>query len=66
MLLADVIVIMRPIVSSTGTATYNTAKELARILKPLVGSSIHHAQNTRDFVEQTKETRLKQGECIIS
>ena len=33
---------LRPIVSSTGTATYNTAKELARILKPLVGSSIHH------------------------
>ena len=57
---------LRPIVSSTGTATYNTAKELARILKPLVGSSIHHVQNTRDFVEQMKETRLKQGECIIS
>ena len=57
---------LRPIVSSTGTATYNTAKELARILKPLVGSSIHHVQNTRDFVEQIKETRLKQGECIIS
>ena len=38
---------LRPIVSSTGTATYNTAKELARLLKPLVGSSIHHVQNTR-------------------
>ena len=57
---------LRPIVSSTGTATYNTAKELARILKPLVGSSIHHVQNTRDFVEQIKEIRLKQGQCIIS
>ena len=57
---------LRPIVSSTGTATYNTAKELARILNPQVGSSIHHVHNTRDFVEQIKETRLKQGECIIS
>ena len=57
---------LRPIVSSTGTTTYNTAKELSRILKPLVGSSIHHVQNTRDFVEQLKEVRLKQGECIIS
>ena len=57
---------LRPIVSSTGTATYYTAKELARILKPLVGSSTHHVQNTRDFVEQIQETRLKQGECIIS
>ena len=57
---------LRPIVSSTGTATYNTAKELSRILKPLVGSFIHHVHNTRDFVEQLKEVRLKQGECIIS
>ena len=57
---------MRPIISSTGTATYNTAKELARILKPLVGSSLHHVQNTRDFMEQIKEIKLKQGECIIS
>ena len=42
---------LRHTVSSTGTATYNTAKELARILKPLVGMSTHHVQNTRDFVE---------------
>ena len=27
---------LRPIISSIGTVTYNTAKELARILKPLV------------------------------
>ena len=52
---------LRPIVSSTGTATYNTAKELARILKPLVGSSIHHVQNTRDFVEQIKKNKAKTG-----
>ena len=30
---------LRPIISSIGTVTYNTAKELARILKPLVGLS---------------------------
>ena len=57
---------LRPIVSSIGAATYNTAKELAKILKPLVGISAHHIQNTRDFVEQLKDVRLKQGECIIS
>ena len=57
---------LRPIISSTGTATYNTAKELARILKPLVGTSIHHVQNTRDFIEQIKDVRLKDGESIIS
>ena len=57
---------LRPIVSSIGPATYNTAKELAKILKPLVGMSAHHVQNTRDFVEQIKDIRLKQGECIMS
>ena len=57
---------LRPIVSSTGTATYHTAKELARILKPLVGELHTPCPYTRDFVEQIQETRLKQGECIIS
>ena len=31
---------LRPIISSIGTVTYNTAKELARILKPLGGCPI--------------------------
>ena len=57
---------LKSIVSSIGAATYNTAKELAKILKPLAGMSAHHVQNTRDFVEQLKDVRLKQGECIIS
>ena len=57
---------LRPIISSIGTASYNTAKELARILKPLVGTTIHHVQNTRDFIEQIKEVRLKDGESIMS
>ena len=57
---------LRSIISSIGTATYNTAKELARILKPLVGTSNHHAQNTRDFIEQIKDVRLKDGETIMS
>ena len=57
---------LRPIVSSTGTVTYSTAKELAKILKPLVGMATHHVHNTREFVEHLKGVRLKQGECIIS
>ena len=57
---------LRPIVSSIGAATYSTAKELAKILKPLEGMSAHHVQNTRDFVEQIKDVRLKLGECMIS
>ena len=57
---------LRPIISSTGTVTYNTAKELAKILEPLVGLSSHHVHNTRDFIDHIKDVRLIQGECIIS
>ena len=56
----------RPIVSGRDTVTYNPAKELAKILKPLVGMSLHHVQNTRDFVEEIKGIRLQQDESIIS
>ena len=37
---------LRPIVFSIGTVTYQTSKEVARILKPLVGKSPHHVKNT--------------------
>ena len=57
---------LRPIVSSTGTVSYNTSKELARILKPLVGKSQHHLQNTKDFIQQIKDVKLQQDETIIS
>ena len=36
---------LRPIVSSIGSVTYETAKELSRILKPLVGKSPHLVKN---------------------
>ena len=57
---------LRPIVSSTGTVSYNTSKELARILKPLVGKSQHHLQNTKDFIQQIRDVKLQQDETIIS
>ena len=40
---------LRPIISSRGSATYESAKELAEILKPLVGKSPHHVENNKDF-----------------
>ena len=57
---------LRPIISSIGTVTYNTSKELARILKPLVGLSEHHIQNTFDFVQQIKEVKLNNDESLVS
>ena len=57
---------LRPIVSSCGSVTYGVAKELAKILKPLVGLSPHHVNNTQDFVEQAKHITLAPGKCLSS
>ena len=42
------------------------AKELAKILKPLVGKSPHHINSTQDFVEQVRHITLAPGECLSS
>ena len=57
---------MRPIVSSIGTVTYQTSKELARILKPLVGKSPHHVTNTQDFIDKIKGIHLNQDQCMMT
>ena len=57
---------VRPIISSIGAASYATSKELARILKPLVGSSIYHVYNTQDFIQQLKDIKLQQDQCMVS
>ena len=57
---------LRPIVSSCGSVTYGVAKELAKVLKPLVGKSPHHINSTQDFVEQVKHITLAPGECLNS
>ena len=50
--------------SSCGSVTYGVAKELAKILKPLVGKSPHHVNSTQDFVEQAKHITLAPGEYL--
>ena len=57
---------LRPIVSSIGSVTYGVAKEIARIIKPLVGSTEHHVNNSKEFIEEIKKTKLEEGECITS
>ena len=57
---------LRPIVPSTGTVSYNTSKELANILKPLVGWTSRHLKNTKDFIHQIKDVKLFPDETIIS
>ena len=43
---------LRPMVSGCGSVTYGVARELAKILGPLVGKSPCHIDSTQDFVEQ--------------
>ena len=52
--------------SSCGSVTYGVAKELAKILKPLVGKSPHHINSTQDFVKQVRHITLVPGECLSS
>ena len=52
---------LRPIVPSIGSVTYGIAKELARILKPLVGKTIYHVNNTKEFVDEVRNTKLEGG-----
>ena len=57
---------IRPIVSSCESVTCGMAKDLAKILKPLVGKSPHHINSTHDVMEQVKQLTLAPGECLIS
>ena len=57
---------LRPIVSSCGSVTYGVAKELTKILKPLVGKSPCHINSTHDFAEQVEHINLAPGECLSS
>ena len=57
---------LRHIISSRGSATYETAKELAKIIKPLVGRSPLHVQNNKDFLESIRNIKLQPDECIMS
>ena len=57
---------LRPIVSSCGSVVYGMAKELSKILKPLVDKSSQHINNTQDFVEQVRHINLTPGKCLSS
>ena len=57
---------LRPIVSSRESITYGVAKELAHIIKPLVGQSPHHLKNTQHFIQQLQGKKLEPGEVITS
>ena len=50
---------LRPLVSSIDSITYEVAKELSRILKPLIGNSIHHVNNSQEFAEEIRNIQAR-------
>ena len=57
---------LRPIVSSIGAVSYETSKELSRILKPRVGHSPYHVHNNQEFLHQLQEQKLGPDDIIMS
>ena len=57
---------MRPIVSGTNSITYNLARHLADLLKPLVGKSKFHIENSKNLVEKIEKIELEDGEVLTS
>ena len=57
---------LRPIVYSRGSVTYGAVKVLAKILKALVGKSLHHVHSTKDFTEIVSKVTPQPGECLSS
>ena len=55
---------LKPIVSSRGSVTYGVAKVLAKILRPLVGKSLHHIQSTKDFVNRVSKVLSYLGRAL--
>ena len=53
-------------VSSIGSVAYGTARELSRILRPLVGRSTHHVRNNQDFIQSIEEVKVGTEECMMS
>ena len=57
---------LRPIVSRIESVSYETAEELSKILKPLVGKTSYSVKNTKDIIQSIKDIRLQKDECMVS
>ena len=57
---------LRPIASSRGSFTYGVAIVLAKILRLLVGMSLHFIHSTKEFVEGVSKATVQPGECLCS
>ena len=58
--------LLRPIVSSCGSITYNTAKYLASILTSHVGKNCHSIKNTKELVDKLRGLEIPPARKLVS
>ena len=57
---------LRPIVSSIGSVSYESARFLSKILGPLVGKTKHHIKNSSDLVEKIRDLEVPPPWKLVS
>ena len=57
---------LRPIVSSVGSITYDSAKCMAKVLSPLVGQTEHHVKNSKHFATVISDKTVNDDEILVS
>ena len=58
--------LLRLIVSSIVTISYECARYLAMVLSPVVGKTEHHVKNSNEFVKEVCEIKLDPDEELQS
>ena len=57
---------LRPIIYSSSSITHRVAKELAKIICPLVDQSPHHLKKPQHLVQHVQKVKLEPGEVMTS
>ena len=57
---------LRPIISAIGSPTYQLAKEIAKILRPLAGKSCSGIRNSSDFCRRIREMEMEVDDRMVS
>ena len=57
---------MQPIVSACGTATYQLAKVLTKILQKYTGITYSFVKDSKGFSQYLRSVHIEQGEKLVS
>ncbi|XP_071949894.1 uncharacterized protein [Antedon mediterranea] len=57
---------IRPIVDSINTIFYGVSRYIKEILKPLVGNSKHHVENSKQLAKEIRNINIPPNETLIS